>query len=351
MSGEVIRTVDSIVGVGSATRLAIRSATNGRENNEDDYLVFDLRPDLDAPPVTILSIADGMGGLEHGELASRETLRKLGLSLFEQFTFGRRTNGVAGPVTARELETMLLNAVQEANAHVKRMVNVNRWGKAGSTVVAVAVTGAAAVVVNMGDSPLFRLRADADTLERLTDDHTIAGIALRAGLITSRMARVHEGRSRLEYYIGGSAMPRTAPIRTFDLAPGDILLLCSDGISGAVSEDQIHDILKDAGSHLSEAADHLLHASIEAGETDNQTVILWKYVPLHRPPALELLDATPVDDTPGVGRTDRSISLLATVSDHVHRTIGRVEATNGVSNAAEDAGRTDSSQHRGSERD
>lgn len=97
-----------------------------------------------------------------------------------------------------------MSALEQANAHVRRMVEANKWGKAGSTVVVAAIPGDAAVVANLGGSPLFPYQARSGQLREVTEDHTVAGVLLRAGMITPEMARYHEGRSRLEFYLGGA---------------------------------------------------------------------------------------------------------------------------------------------------
>jgi hypothetical protein len=93
------------------------------------------------------------------------------------------------------------------------------------------------------------------------------------------MAHVHEGKSRLEFYLGGPGLPREDPVQHFALEGGDILLLCSDGVSGPLWEAQIRDVLADPAGDLEQMADRLIEAATAAGETDNQTIILWRQPP------------------------------------------------------------------------
>jgi protein phosphatase len=257
-------------------RYAVRSETNQREDNEDSFYLGALPPAPGAEPIYLLAIADGMGGCEHGEQASREALRKLNLALYESLVVlpGINRAGIAAPPDAAELGRQLLSALKQANDHLLRMIASNKWDKAGATLVAALLLNDAAAVVNLGDSPLFLYRAGA--LTQITEDHNIAGALLRAGRISPEMARHHEGRSRLEFHLGAKGFPPNEPLRHLTLAAGDLLLLCSDGVSGRLPKEQMAEILASAGDDLDRAADDLIEAARAAGETDNQTLILWR---------------------------------------------------------------------------
>lgn len=264
---------------------AFVSDQNQREDNEDSFLITSFRPFGAGSPLTILAIADGMGGYEHGESVSREALRRICLLLFEQLTVGPALNSfsLGNRFDVEQLGKALLEAVEQTNVHVQRMVLSNKWGKAGSTIVVAAVYEETAVVLNLGDSPLFHYSMSKRTLTQVTEDHTVAGALMRAGLISPEMARIHEGSDRLEFFLGNEAMPRNPPVNKLSLAPGDLLLLCSDGISGSLSAEQIAALLSDAATNgkldLDELAEQLLAASLAAGESDNQTLILWQHTP------------------------------------------------------------------------
>jgi len=257
----------------------VRSETNQRENNEDSFQIFSLLPALGQSPIVVLAVADGMGGHAYGEHVSREALRKISLSLFEQLTVEPSINRLEAllPVDAETLSQALINALEQANAHVRRMVEANKWGKAGSTIVVATVLDDVAVVANLGDSPLFHYQASTGQLHKVTEDHTVAGVLLQAGMITPEMARYHEGRGRLEFYLGCPELPREAPAHQVALASRDLLLLCTDGVTGSLSHEQIAEILSDPNGDLDGMAERLIQASLEAGETDNQTLILWRH--------------------------------------------------------------------------
>jgi PPM family protein phosphatase len=264
---------------GSAQWYVVRSETNQRENNEDSFALFSFRPAFGQPPVFVLAVADGMGGHAYGEHASREALRKVSLSLFEQLSVERAINRLSDGemISAGMLQAAAWSALEQANVYIQRMVQANKWGKSGSTIVLAVIMGSTAIVANLGDSALFHRRAQDRQLFKVTEDHTVASVLLRAGMITPEMARYHEGRSSLEFFLGAANLPREAPIRQVALAPGDLLLLCSDGVSGAVTQEQITDVLADPNDDLNHIADRLLQIGLAAGETDNQTLILWRH--------------------------------------------------------------------------
>lgn len=256
---------------------AVRSEINQRQNNEDSFQIFAISLGWGRALLPVLAVADGMGGHAHGEDVSREALRKISLSLFEELSVLPSLNQLQSPapLDANSLSVALQNSIAQANDYVKKMVDVNRWGKAGSTVVVAAILENTAVVANLGDSPLFHYRAKDGNLTQVTEEHTLAGALLRAGIISPEMARYHSGRNQLTLYLGSPHLTSDLPARQVAISPGDLLLLCSDGVSSALEHEQIAGIL--AGSDLEEMANRLLAASRDAGETDNQTLILWRH--------------------------------------------------------------------------
>ncbi len=218
------------------------SDTNQRENNEDSFQVITLNPTM-SQRIPVLCIADGMGGHEHGELVSREALKRLSASLFDSLTIARSLNSAleeVTPVTPEEMGEAIADGIYLANERICRIVEQNHWQLAGSTLVTAAILGDTVITSNLGDSPLFHYQAASKQVRKVTDDHTVAGILYKVGMISSEMARHHEGRNRLQYFIGYSDLPQEViPIHTFSIDPEDILLLCSDGVSGSLSLEEI----------------------------------------------------------------------------------------------------------------
>lgn len=156
------------------------------------------------------------------------------------------------------------------------MVAANNWNKAGSTIVVAVIYDKSAVITNLGDSPLYHFQSLTKELKQLIEDHSIAGILLKANEISPEMARVHSGWSQLQYFLGAESLPKKLPIATIDLAENDILLLWSDEINGKLELEQIAKILK-AKTKLAKKADLLIIEALKAEETDNQTLIVWQY--------------------------------------------------------------------------
>ncbi|MDJ0724596.1 MAG: protein phosphatase 2C domain-containing protein [Prochloraceae cyanobacterium] len=267
--------------LGTSPVYEVLSRQNKRENNEDSFQVFSLTQSGDRPPIHILAVADGMGGHAHGEQASEQTLRKLSLSLFESLTVDSSINSPPEKtlkITSDRLSKNLQDALRSANEHIRRIVKQNDWGVSGSTVVVAAILENKAVIVNLGDSPLFHYQARQKHLTQITEDHTVAGILQSSGKITAEMARYHEGRSRLQFFVGCSHLPKELPTYKIELEPNDLLLLCSDGISGSLLPKDIVNILASQKS-LKQKSQALVDKALANKETDNQTLILWSHSP------------------------------------------------------------------------
>ncbi len=213
-----------------------------RERNDDSYLV--------EPP--LYAVADGMGGHRGGDVASQLAL----VTIEELFRSGRGS---------------LAQQVKEANATVfERSSADTAVAGMGTTLTAAQIEGEQAHLVHVGDSRAYLLRAGA--LRQLTEDHTLVNRMVRAGEITRQEADVHPHRNVLTRALG------TEPDVDVDesdlgLLEGDRLLLCSDGLTGMVTEEQIQAILE-ATETPQEAADRLVRAANRAGGIDNITVVV-----------------------------------------------------------------------------
>ncbi len=246
-----------------------RTETNQRSNNEDSLDRSDLTIAGESP-ITLLSLADGMGGYEHGEEISRA-----GLQQFKQALRGK-LNAVetAPPLTVEKLQQALIGALQQTNIQIRQTIATNNWHKAGSTIVVAAIWQNRLVATNLGDSPLFHYETATGKLVKVTLDHSVVGILTQAGIITEEIARHHDRRGQLEYYLGCPHIPTPLPVYARELRSGDVVMLCSDGISGLLSLAQIEQILSRTTS-LERKAEELIHAARAVGETDNQTIMLW----------------------------------------------------------------------------
>jgi serine/threonine protein phosphatase PrpC len=228
----------------------------GRENNEDACLAL--------PEKGLLIVSDGMGGEYAGELASRLVVEWLPALVAEQ------VGGVENP-SVHDVEAGLREAVVILN-HRVRIERSTFAGslKMGATVAMALVRGALAHLAHMGDSRCYLWRDGR--LERLTRDHSVVGTLLERGAITPEQSECHPLRGQLARYVGMGGEVR-ADVRTVELRDGDRLLLCTDGLTDALPDDVIQDLL---GRHeeVSLACQALVAA---ARSRDNITVLIARW--------------------------------------------------------------------------
>jgi len=248
-----------------------------RELNEDDFIVVEQFKDREALAVAekkgdLCVVADGVGGHNAGEVASRMAVDIISQEYYED--------------DSPDVKASLCQAIQQANRRIyERAQSVRSETGMGSTVVAAVIRGDELYVAHVGDSRAYLLRGE--TIKQLTVDHTWIGEQMAQGLITSDEARTHPYRSYITRSLG--AKPEVeVDCTAHQIQKGDIVLLCSDGLSGPV-DDQV---LKRISLSLDppEACEELVRLANEAGGPDNITAIVIqadKVVPtLHeyRPP-------------------------------------------------------------------
>ena len=226
-----------------------------RGNNEDAYAIV--------PEQDLYIVSDGMGGHAGGETASSIVVEALPRLLRERVG--------PGPVPDADLHEVLRTTLLELSRTVRQEA-ARRVGLAGmgATVVLALVRDDRVTVAHMGDSRAYRLRAGE--LVQLTEDHSVVGILLRRGEIRPEDVDGHPARGRITRFIGMGAQV-DPDVATFELVPGDRLLLCSDGLAGVVPDDEIAAVL----SEHDEPADtcrRLVDAALAAGGPDNVTVLI-----------------------------------------------------------------------------
>ncbi len=213
-----------------------------RERNEDSYLV--------EPP--LYAVADGMGGARGGAVASSMALDKME----ELFRSGKGS---------------LTELIRAANRAVfERSISDRKVSGMGTTLTAATVDDEGAHLGHVGDSRAYLLRAGA--LRQLTDDHTLVNRMVKAGEITPLEAGTHPHRNVLTRSVG-TEPEVDVDVEDVPLIDGDRLLLCSDGLTGMVTEPQIQAILE-AAPDPQDAADRLIKAANRAGGIDNITVVI-----------------------------------------------------------------------------
>jgi len=200
-------------------------------------------------------VADGMGGAQAGEVASRLAV--------ESFQLGVQD--------ASQPELALADLARAANTHIHELSHANaEHAGMGTTLTAVYVGEQEVAIAHVGDSRAYCLRDGR--LERLTDDHSLVDELIRQGRLTPEEAIEHPQRSVITRALGpeGTVEVDTRSVRA---RAGDVYLICSDGLTTMIGEDQIAAVLL-AHPRLPDAGEALIAAANEAGGRDNITVVL-----------------------------------------------------------------------------
>ncbi len=238
--------------------------------------------------ITVFAVADGMGGHQAGEVASETAVAPLAE------IDGREWDNEA------EAEAALADAVRSANTDVVRQAAANpEWRGMGTTLTAVLIRDGRLHVAHVGDSRAYLYRP-REGLSQLTTDHTLVEQLVRDGRISRDEIPTHPQRSVITRAIGVESDVEVDSLAPIDLEPGDQVLLCSDGLSGPVEDEEIERILADTTSG-DEACHALVQAANRAGGPDNITVVLLR-VTDHAPDETAAVQGIarpgPEEDTP-----------------------------------------------------
>ena len=246
---------------------ALTDAGRKRRRNEDAFVAD--------PPLFV--IADGMGGAQAGEVASR-----LAAAAFREYH----------EADELDAEARLAATIQEANRRIYERSQADaQTSGMGTTITAALFTGEVVSIGHVGDSRAYRLR-DA-RLEQLTHDHSLVGDLVRSGRLSPEEARLHPQRSVITRALGTDP---DVDVDTFTVEPeaGDVYLLCSDGLTDMVDDEEIVRLVQEHAS-LDAAAKALVRAANRRGGDDNVTVILF---------TLEEGDAAALDETAALPATN-----------------------------------------------
>jgi protein phosphatase len=218
---------------------------NKRRRNEDSFVV--------APP--LFAVADGMGGAQAGEVAS-----KLAAAALEDTDLGS-----AGG------EERVVALIQEANRRVYERSNADPAASGmGTTITAALVEGTTVTFGHVGDSRAYLLRDGA--MEQLTEDHSLVNELMKSGKLSPEEAETHPQRSVITRALGTDP---DVDVDTFvvEAHEGDLFLICSDGLTTMVGDEEILELLAKYHDDLDRAAKSLIAAANRAGGEDNITVV------------------------------------------------------------------------------
>jgi PPM family protein phosphatase len=230
--------------VGRATGLS--HPGRRRRRNEDSWVCD--------PP--LFAVADGMGGARGGQIASRLAAAAL----------GSEADG-----TGQERVVAL---IQEANRRVyERGVEDSSASGMGTTITVALVDDGEVAIGHVGDSRAYLIRDGA--LEQLTDDHSLVAELVRSGKLSPEEAETHPQRSVITRVLGTDP---DVDVDTFSVPaqPGDLFMICSDGLTSMVGDDTILDVLRRRRDDLDAAAKELVASANRSGGEDNITVVFFE---------------------------------------------------------------------------
>jgi protein phosphatase len=231
-----------------------------RELNEDTPLMVEaVMPDQ--TPYGLYVVADGLGGHHGGEIASQLTID----AIQTQFT------RIPPTPAAAPFDDWLKTAAMAANATVLScQADRDQAKKMGSTVVMALVMGKQVHIANVGDSRAYHL--SNESIQQVSEDHSLVERLVQIGQLTRAEARTHKNRNVLYNSIGDKADMEVS-LYHIDVQPGDRLLLCSDGLSGMITDEEILDISQNE-SDPAQACRAMVEAAKLAGGSDNITAII-----------------------------------------------------------------------------
>jgi len=220
-----------------------------RQTNEDSWVARRV----------LFAVADGMGGAKAGEVASRVAIETLVDRLPRLAEASDETAGEE-----------LIVAAEDANTRIYELsVKHRSQAGMGTTLTAVLLCGESAWLVHIGDSRAYALRDGM--LQQLTDDHSLVAEMTRTGELSSDEAAGHPLRSVLSRALGTEAQVEI-DLLEIDLRDGDVLLLCTDGLSGVVPHEKLTRLVDDPDP--AHAAERLVRAALEEGGPDNVTALV-----------------------------------------------------------------------------
>ena len=236
--------------------MRIYSATDVGQKRKmnQDYVFVSQEPVGNLP--NLFAVADGMGGHNAGDYASAHAVQTLVSQIQADADFN--------PIK------VIRHAIEAANTEIIDQAQRDEGLRGmGTTMVVATIVGNYAYVANVGDSRLYLIR---DHIRQITRDHSLVGEMVRAGELSPEQARNHPNKNIITRAVGAG---QKLEIDFFDedLRKGDILLLCSDGLSNMVEDEEIEKIIK-SGRELPKIAMDLIERANRNGGKDNIAVVL-----------------------------------------------------------------------------
>jgi protein phosphatase len=237
---------------------------NYRENNEDsiDVKVF--------PDLTVHIVADGMGGQAAGEIASRRAVEIIPRELRKNLTPNLNSEGI---------KTVTRRSIVQANEEIMAMGALDKDMKNMGTTVVMAIwrKGGEVYIAGVGDSRSYLVRNG--NIQQLTVDHSLAQALVEARTITPAEAKDHRFRNVLWKYLGSKEVGEGPEVSTIQVQTGDRFLLCTDGLTGVVPDEELASEISNA-TDMQTCAEKLGQLALDKGSRDNVSCIVFEVVDL-----------------------------------------------------------------------
>jgi serine/threonine protein phosphatase PrpC len=238
-----------------------------RDLNEDR---IELRPEIG-----LVVLADGMGGYNAGEVASAMAVSLVAAGMAQHWS-AESLQALDRDAAISLSQTLLQRQVKDANAAIFTAAQNNPDCQGmGTTLVAGIFYDDFMTVAHAGDSRLYRLRGDE--LQQITRDHSLLQEQIDSGMIRKEDAHLSNNRNFVTRAVGVDAQVE-AEIHTYDVQVGDLYLICTDGLFGLISDEEIQMTLGALKANLNLAVQQLISAANDAGGNDNVSVILVRVI-------------------------------------------------------------------------
>ncbi len=251
---------------------ASRDVGKSRNKNEDSLFTFSalIGASTSSLPLGIFIVADGMGGHSHGEMASETAVRTMSSFLMERLFTPLYGNNPSPP--EESLQEIMRTGVQEAHRKIEKTAPGG-----GTTLTAIITLGTQMTIAHVGDSRAYNVFLDG-RMQLLTRDHSLVKRLEELGQITAEEAENHPQKSMLYRALGQGDTPEPDIFTSTMPQPGYIMI-CSDGLWGVLTEDQIFQLISES-PNPQRACQNLVDAANTFGGPDNITVVTGSIVRL-----------------------------------------------------------------------
>ncbi|HIE64706.1 MAG: Stp1/IreP family PP2C-type Ser/Thr phosphatase [Nitrospira sp.] len=235
-----------------------------RLSNEDSLGLF--------PEFNLYVVADGMGGHAAGEIASNMATAEMKAFFTNQQGSAHNMNDAS---TKPSREALMSQAISSANQSIYKAASQDSSCKGmGTTIVALLADPTELIIGFVGDSRVYL--QNKGRIEQLTQDHSLVNHYVQQGLLSPEAAETHPLKHVLSRALGTNAEVKVETLRRVP-EPGDLFILCSDGLSNKLTPQDIHTILTEAADDLKKGGMALVERAKKNGGEDNITAILLRY--------------------------------------------------------------------------